>query len=71
MANRKVITGMMVTKWAGILGVIAFAASWVIVSVREGALIPEFIREDWWMIPVVFMPVFLITAVEKKDENPQ
>jgi len=56
MKSKKVITGTMVARWSGILGLVLLAIAWVISGVREGALIPEFVREEWWLLIIVFIP---------------
>jgi len=65
------ITGTMMLRWIGILTLIVISISWIIAGVREGEIIPVFIREQWWFY--VFSSVLCVGSItsskKPKDEN--
>lgn len=71
MKNKTEITGTMVLRWIGILTLIVISISWIIVGVREGEIIPAFIREQWWSYAFIsILCVGSITSSKKpKDED--
>jgi len=67
MEGKKVITVRMVAKWATILGLVLFIISWIIVSIRESVLVPEFVREQWYLWLVTFLPIGIIGLTDEKE----
>ena len=64
--NKKVITGKMMAKWLTILGFSLFAISWLVVSLRESVLVPEFVREQWYLWLIIFLPTVIIGLTDEK-----
>jgi len=69
--EKKVITLTMVAKWFTIVAFVVYVACWIIVSIREGELIPDFVRENWWAaVLFVLLPfVNIFTSKEKQKES--
>jgi len=61
MKERKLITGATVLTSVMILVLVVVPAAWIIAGVREGAIIPEFFREDW--LNGLFTISFLLIAL--------
>ena len=68
----KVITGKIMVRWITIFAFIVYATCWIILSIREGQIIPDFVRENWWQATLFILLPFVNLFIPKeknKDSN--
>jgi len=70
MKNKKVITGTMVARWAGILTLIVVTIVFIIECLRSDSTILKFFNENWiWLVSGLAPGIFLLALTAKKKDS--
>ena len=67
--EKKVITLTMMAKFFAIVAFVVYVACWIIVSIREGELIPDFVRENWWAAVLFILLPFVNIFIPKEKQQ--